>query len=132
MAHFSSGAHKFPNLQLLLRTPMKKSLLAAAALLATVAVTDSKAQGVRFGLKGGANLSNLSGDFDDEDRLRQQSWLPRRAMLNIGLLDDGFLSLQPEVLYSQKGYSYDEQLCVWPAQDTRAMSPTITSMCRCC
>ncbi|MFD2783879.1 porin family protein [Hymenobacter rubripertinctus] len=85
---------------------MKKSLLAAAALLATVAVTESKAQGVRFGLKAGGNLSNLSGDLTDEDRYENKFGFHGGAMLNIGLLDDGFLSVQPEVLFSQKGFKY--------------------------
>ncbi|MBT9394586.1 PorT family protein [Hymenobacter sp. NST-14] len=85
---------------------MKKSLLAAAALLATVAVTESKAQGVRFGLKAGGNLSNLSGDLTDEDRYENKFGFHGGAMLNIGLVGDGFLSVQPEVLFSQKGFQY--------------------------
>jgi hypothetical protein len=85
---------------------MKKSLLAAAALLATVAVSESKAQGIRFGLKGGGNLSNLSGDLTDEDRYENKFGFHGGAMLNIGLLDDGFLSVQPEVLFSQKGFKF--------------------------
>lgn len=87
---------------------MKKSLLAAAALLATVAVTESKAQGVRFGLKAGGNLSNLSGDLVDQDRYDNKFGFHGGAMLNIGLLDDGFLSVQPEVLFSQKGFQFAE------------------------
>ncbi|WP_426490228.1 porin family protein [Hymenobacter sp. 102] len=87
---------------------MKKSLLAAAALLATVAVSESKAQGIRFGLKAGGNLSNLSGDLTDEDRYENKFGFHGGAMLNIGLLDDGFLSIQPEVLFSQKGFKFAE------------------------
>ncbi|NVO31400.1 porin family protein [Hymenobacter lapidiphilus] len=86
---------------------MKKSLLAAAALLATVAVTETKAQGIRLGLKGGANLSNLSGDLVNKDGYDYKVGFHGGLMLNVGLVDDGFLSLQPEVLYSQKGYKYD-------------------------
>jgi hypothetical protein len=34
-------------------------------------------------------------------------------MLNVGLVGDGFLSVQPEILFSQKGYKYaDEQFSV--------------------
>ena len=88
---------------------MKKSLLAAAALLATVAVTESKAQGIRFGLKAGGNLSNLSGDLTDEDRYENKFGFHGGAMLNIGLIDDGFLSVQPEVLFSQKGFKYADK-----------------------
>ncbi|WP_019948426.1 porin family protein [Hymenobacter aerophilus] len=86
---------------------MKKSLLAAAALLATVAATETKAQGIRLGLKGGANLSNLSGDLTNKDGYDNKVGFHGGLMLNVGLIDDGFLSLQPEVLYSQKGYKYD-------------------------
>ncbi len=96
---------------------MKKSLLAAAALLATVAVTDSKAQGVRLGVKGGANLSNLSGSFDNKDGYDNKFGFHGGLMLNVGLLDDGFLSLQPEVLYSQKGYSYDNSYAFGTARN---------------
>ncbi|MCA8832119.1 porin family protein [Hymenobacter pini] len=87
---------------------MKKSLLAAAALLATVAVSESKAQGIRFGLKAGGNMSNLSGDLTDESRYENKFGFHGGAMLNIGLLDDGFLSVQPEVLFSQKGFKFAE------------------------
>ncbi|RSK23868.1 porin family protein [Hymenobacter metallilatus] len=87
---------------------MKKPLLAAAALLATLAVTETKAQSIRFGLKGGGNLSNLSGDLTDEDRYENKVGFHGGAMLNIGLLDDGFLSVQPEVLFSQKGFKFAE------------------------
>lgn len=86
---------------------MKKSLLAAAALLATFAVSETKAQGVRLGLKGGANLSNLAGDLANKDGYDYKAGFHGGLMLNVGLLDDGFLSLQPEVLYSQKGYEYN-------------------------
>ncbi|SDY90325.1 porin family protein [Hymenobacter psychrophilus] len=86
---------------------MKKSLLAAAALLATFAVSETKAQGIRLGLKGGANLSNLAGDLANKDGYDYKVGFHGGLMLNVGLIDDGFLSLQPEVLYSQKGYKYD-------------------------
>lgn len=85
---------------------MKKSLLAAAALLATVAVSESQAQDIRFGLKGGGNLSNISGDLTNEDQYKNKFGFHGGVMLNIGLLDDGFLSVQPEVLFSQKGFTY--------------------------
>jgi len=92
---------------------MKKSLLAAAALLATVAVSESKAQGIRFGLKAGGNLSNISGDLTNEDQYKNKFGFHGGAMLNIGLLDDGFLSVQPEVLFSQKGFTYaDDEFTV--------------------
>ena len=86
---------------------MKKSLLAIAAVLTTLAVTETKAQGIRLGLKGGANFSNLSGDLANKDGYDYKPGFHGGLMLNVGLIDDGFLSLQPEVLYSQKGYKYN-------------------------
>ncbi|MBC6697150.1 porin family protein [Hymenobacter sp. BT190] len=85
---------------------MKKTSVALFALL-LLGGASAHAQGVRFGLKGGANLSNLAGDLTDEDRFDSKVGFHAGAMLNIGLLDDGFLSLQPEVLFSQKGYEYN-------------------------
>jgi hypothetical protein len=47
---------------------MKKLLLSAsAALLVAAAAPAAHAQGVRFGVKAGANLSNLSGDLVNQD-----------------------------------------------------------------
>ncbi|SNC77499.1 Outer membrane protein beta-barrel domain-containing protein [Hymenobacter gelipurpurascens] len=87
---------------------MKNIAFATGALLAAATLVSSSAhaQGIRLGIKGGANLSNLSGDLTDEDRFENKLGFHGGVMLNIGLLDDGFLSLQPEVLFSQKGFQY--------------------------
>jgi hypothetical protein len=86
---------------------MKKQIAIFATLLAAVAAAPSAhAQGIRIGVKGGANLSNLSGDLTNEDRYENKFGFHGGLMLNIGLLDDGFLSVQPEVLFSQKGFTY--------------------------
>ncbi|UOQ66781.1 porin family protein [Hymenobacter volaticus] len=86
---------------------MKKQIAIFATFLAAVAAAPSAhAQGVRIGVKGGANLSNLSGDLTNEDRYQNKFGFHGGLMLNIGLLDDGFLSVQPEVLFSQKGFTY--------------------------
>lgn len=85
---------------------MKKKLLLATLFAACAATSGAYAQGIRLGVKGGANLSNLSGDLTDEDRFKNKVGFHGGVMVNIGLLDDGFLSLQPEVLYSQKGFTY--------------------------
>lgn len=86
---------------------MKKQIAIFATFLAAVAAAPSAhAQGIRIGVKGGANLSNLSGDLTNEDRYENKFGFHGGLMLNIGLLDDGFLSVQPEVLFSQKGFSY--------------------------
>lgn len=86
---------------------MKKQIAILATFIAAVAAAPSvHAQGIRIGVKGGANLSNLSGDLVNEDRYENKFGFHGGLMLNIGLVDDGFLSVQPEVLFSQKGFSY--------------------------
>lgn len=84
---------------------MKKTTVSLLALLLLGGVS-AHAQGLRFGLKAGANLSNLAGDLTNEDRYENKLGFHGGAMLNIGLLDDGFLSVQPEVLFSQKGFQF--------------------------
>jgi hypothetical protein len=87
---------------------MKQTLLTTAALtgLALAAAPAAHAQGIRFGVKAGANYSNLAGDLTDQDRYQSKFGPHGGLMMNIGLLDDGFLSLQPELLFSQKGFKY--------------------------
>ncbi|NML63998.1 PorT family protein [Hymenobacter sp. RP-2-7] len=85
---------------------MKKLLLlAAAGLLAGSA----QAQSLKFGLKAGANLSNLSGNLTNQDQYKNRFGFQGGVMLNIGLVDKDFFSIQPEVLYSQKGFRYADQ-----------------------
>lgn len=90
---------------------MKKTAFVLASLLtaAAFASSDAYAQGVRLGIKGGANLSNLSGDLINEDAYENKYGFHGGLMLNVGLIGDGFLSIQPEVLFSQKGYKYADQ-----------------------
>ncbi|GGF05703.1 porin family protein [Hymenobacter cavernae] len=88
---------------------MKKLLLAVFTLLLVTSISsfEARAQGVRLGIKAGANLSNLSGDLEDEDRFQNKTGFVGGIMLNVPLLADNFLSLQPELLYSQKGFKND-------------------------
>jgi hypothetical protein len=90
---------------------MKKLLLSttAAALVAVAAAPAAHAQSVRFGLKAGANLSNLSGDVIQQDQYKNRFGFQGGAMLNLGLIDDDFLAIQLEALYSQKGFKYADQ-----------------------
>ncbi|MBO2010624.1 PorT family protein [Siccationidurans soli] len=76
----------------------------AAALLATAAVSSVQAQSVRIGLRAGANYSNLAGNIKNEDTYNNKVGFMGGVMLNVPIIADGFLSLQPEVLYSQKGF----------------------------
>jgi hypothetical protein len=87
---------------------MKKLLLsAAAALLVAAAAPAAHAQGIRFGVKAGANLSNLSGDLVNQDQYKNRFGFQGGVMVNFGLGD--IISIQPEVLYSQKGFKYGDQ-----------------------
>lgn len=92
---------------------MKKLLLSAAvALLAAAAAPSAHAQGLRFGVKAGANLSNLAGDLVNQDQYKNRWGFQGGVMLNFGLGD--ILSIQPEVLYSQKGFKYADQQITSP------------------
>lgn len=73
------------------------SLLNASAL---------RAQAIKFGVKAGVNYSNISGDVLNQDQYKSKFGVHGGLMLNIGLVNDGFLSVQPEVLFSQKGFKY--------------------------
>jgi hypothetical protein len=84
---------------------MKKLALALAAVASVGLASSAQAQGIRFGLKAGANLSNVSGDLTNEDIYKNKFGFVGGAMLNVGLIDK-VLSLQPEVLFSQKGFKY--------------------------
>lgn len=82
---------------------MKKTAMLAATLLATAAVSSTQAQGVRFGLRAGGNYSNLAGNIKNENTYNNKVGFLGGVMLNAPLLGET-LSLQPEVLYSQKGF----------------------------
>ncbi|TYZ07065.1 PorT family protein [Hymenobacter lutimineralis] len=87
---------------------MKKTPLLAVALLSAAAfsATSAHAQGVRLGVKAGANYSNLAGDLVEEDRYESKFGAHGGLLANFSITDDGFFSVQPEVLYSQKGFQY--------------------------
>ena len=83
---------------------MKKSAFLAAAVFAAAVVSSAQAQDVRFGLRAGANYSNLAGDVKNEAAYNNKAGFLGGVMVNIPVLDDNFLSVQPEILYSQKGF----------------------------
>ncbi len=68
--------------------------------------TVAQAQGLRIGFKGGANFSNLSGDLGTDDIYDSKLGLHGGVMLNFNLVDR-FVSIQPEILYSNKGYEFN-------------------------
>ena len=83
---------------------MKKTAFLATALLATAAISSAQAQDIRFGLRAGANYSNLSGNIKNEDTYNNKVGFLGGVMLNVPLLAEDLLSIQPEILYSQKGF----------------------------
>lgn len=83
---------------------MKKAVFFAAVLLGSAAVSTSYAQGVRLGLRAGANYSNLAGNIQNENTYNNKFGFLGGVMLNADVTGDGFFSIQPEILYSQKGF----------------------------
>ena len=83
---------------------MKKTAFLVTALVATAAISSAQAQDIRFGLRAGANYSNLSGNIKNENTYNNKVGFLGGVMLNVPLLADGLLSIQPEILYSQKGF----------------------------
>lgn len=79
---------------------MKKVILAVVAVMS---FAFANAQDVKFGLKGGINLSNFTGDIED-------------ASSKVGFQVGGFaefklsdkFAIQPELLYSTQGAKYKE------------------------
>jgi hypothetical protein len=82
---------------------MKRFLLLATLAGAASGVPTAQAQGVRYGLKGGPSYTTVVGQHVDGAAYR---WGFHGGVLVNIPLNDRF-SLQPEVLYSQKG-TYEE------------------------
>ncbi|OYU81989.1 MAG: hypothetical protein CFE23_01415 [Flavobacterium sp. BFFFF1] len=73
---------------------MKKVFLLAAFM---IVATASQAQGVKFGIKGGANFSNLDGNQDSKSITSFHGGV----FVELGLTPS--FSVQPEALYSSQG-----------------------------
>lgn len=81
---------------------MKKFIL-SLGLLVGIASAAHAQTGVRFGLKAGANYTSVTAD--NTDAIESKIGLQAGALANFGLSD--LISIQPEVLYSQKGYQLE-------------------------
>ncbi|PRY07303.1 outer membrane protein with beta-barrel domain [Pontibacter ummariensis] len=79
---------------------MKKLFIACALLLGTISAAQAQAT---FGVRGGANLSNLSGDLRDEEMFENKLSFHAGVLLNFPVVED-FFSIQPELLYSRRGF----------------------------
>ena len=77
------------------------------ALLFILGLSISFAQAqAKFGIKGGLNYSNLSGDLTTEEANQSKVGFLGGIVANFPLSSDNFISIQPELLYSQKGYQF--------------------------
>lgn len=82
---------------------MKKLVFLFAFILVTA--FGAQAQNSSFGVRGGANISNLSGDLRDESRFDNKVGFHAGVTANFGIVEN-FFSIQPELLYSVKGFKY--------------------------
>jgi len=83
---------------------MKKLLgvLAVGALVALLVVPQPASAGVKFGIKGGANIANVNGDF----MAGLEDWKSTIGFCGGIFLELNFgrvVTIQPEVLYTMKG-----------------------------
>ncbi|RAU81465.1 porin family protein [Pontibacter arcticus] len=85
---------------------MKKSLFLVLFAFLTTVAAQAQMAAPTFGVRVGANYSGFSGD-DVNDDMERQFGFHGGLTANFPLTDDGFLSLQPEVLYSMKGSKFE-------------------------
>src|SRR4030042_832983 len=83
---------------------MKKlwKILAIGAFAAMLVLPQTAAAGVKFGIKGGANIANVNGDFT-ETIADWKSSVGFCAGIFIELNFGRILTIQPEVLYTMNG-----------------------------
>ena len=85
---------------------MKKIVL---LLLTTFSFSFAHSQTPQIGVKVGVNYSNLAGDLQHEDINDNKLGFVGGIGTSFPLISDGFLSIAPELLYSQKGYQYRDE-----------------------
>ena len=84
---------------------MKKIFFAFTILVASMSVAQAQS-GV--GIRVGANLSNLEGDLQNEDRFENKIGFHAGLTYNIPVVGE-FFSVQPELLYSNKGFKNSDE-----------------------
>lgn len=82
---------------------MKKNLFFAALLAAGFMFSEAKAQTISVGPRLGVNFSNISTEEDLDTKMT--TGIHGGVAVNIGLND--MFSIQPEILYTQKGYEVE-------------------------
>lgn len=81
-----------------------KKLFVLLFTLATVYTAEAQ----NFGIRAGANLSNLSGDLTDDSRFNNKLGYHAGLTANFPIVED-FFSIQPELLYTNKGFKNNEE-----------------------
>jgi hypothetical protein len=76
-----------------------KKLLVFLFTIATVYAAEAQ----NFGIRAGANLSNLAGDLTDDSRFNNKLGYHVGLTANFPIVED-FFSIQPELLYTNKGF----------------------------
>jgi len=87
-------------------------VVAAALFVASLAVPQASAQGIKLGVKGGVNIGDIGGS--DVDLLETDLGASKKT--KVGLVAGAFaefmigdmFGIQPEVLYSQKGAKFED------------------------
>ncbi len=85
---------------------MKKTLLSFLLILGSVFSIYAQKSSIKFGLKGGINLSNVAMTPSDSEI---------KKSMNLGLMAGGFVeiglsnqfAIQPELLFNKKGYKFE-------------------------
>ncbi|WP_086594108.1 porin family protein [Hymenobacter crusticola] len=81
---------------------MKNLLCPGLLLICSLWGANTQAQGFRFGIRAGANLSTAAGPDANKP---EAIWGPAAGLVaNVPLTPSNFFSFQPELLYSRKGY----------------------------
>ncbi|TPE45144.1 porin family protein [Pontibacter mangrovi] len=83
---------------------MKKLILSIAIALAGFSAAQAQS-GV--GIRAGGNFSNLSGDLKEESKYENKVGFHAGLTYNIPVVGN-FFSIQPELLYSNKGFKYED------------------------
>src|SRR5688572_10406349 len=80
---------------------MKKLFL---FLIAVLPQLDAFAQDFRYGVKGGVSFSDISGKDLEKDSHRHKLGWHAGIMVNMQSASNQYFSVQPELIYSRKGY----------------------------
>ncbi|MCC9136481.1 porin family protein [Pontibacter silvestris] len=94
---------------------MKKLFIVFSFIIATASVANAQSG---LGIRVGANLSNVEGDLQNEDLFENKLGFHAGLTYNIPIVGE-FFSVQPELLYSNKGYkNSDEEYTIPLINDT--------------